>query len=307
MEQTKTSNAVAVISKQNEVTQELLMDYLKQTHSNLMQNEMQQFIAIAMTFNLNPWKKEVYPIAYGQGNGRKLSIIVGYEVYLRRAEEFPQYDGYQTFFTDEGANMRCTCNVYRKDRNHETSATVYLREYTQNNSMWNTKPHVMLEKVAIATALRRAFPSVFNGMPYIADELPDEMTGRNDLNSKGYQEVVVEQNAHKPSEPTPEPPKEKHDPKDAKASLLSAVKTYNTKQFAAMLQMFANQDDEAHGYVVEKLKENGWSTPKMVPSDRYKDVVEWFYMAKDGGVVEENETAKEEVTENVVDTEEVPF
>ncbi len=307
MVQEKTSNAVAVISKQNEVTQELLMDYLKQTHSNLMQNEMQQFIAIAMTFNLNPWKKEVYPIAYGQGNGRKLSIIVGYEVYLRRAEEFPQYDGYQTFFTDEGSNMRCTCNVYRKDRGHETSATVYLREYTQNNSMWNTKPHVMLEKVAIATALRRAFPSVFNGMPYIADELPDEMTGRNDLNSKGFQEVSVEQPAVKANEIAPEQPKEKYDPKDAKASLLVAINTYNTKQFAAMLQMFANQDDEAHSYVVEKLKENGWTTPKTVPSDRYKDVVEWFYKAHEGGQKSEEKNEEQESKANEVTTEEVPF
>ena len=49
----------------------------------------------------------------------------------------------------EGANMGCSCIVHRKDRNHPIGSTVFLREYSQNNAMWNTKPHVMLEKVAI--------------------------------------------------------------------------------------------------------------------------------------------------------------
>ncbi len=190
MEQ-KTNTAVAVSTEQNRVTQKLLMDYLKQTNSNLLPNEQNQFLAIASTFNLNPWKREVYAVAYGQGNSRKLSIIVGYEVYLRRAEEFPQYDGYETKFFGEGASMGCSCIVHRKDRNHPIGSTVFLREYSQNNAMWNTKPHVMLEKVAIATAMRRAFPSEFNGMPYTSDELPDNMTkGAEVLDRNGYVEVV---------------------------------------------------------------------------------------------------------------------
>ena len=191
--ETKENTAVAVTTEQNRVTQQLLMDYLKQTNSNLLPNEQQQFLAIAGTFNLNPWKREVYAIAYGQGNGRKLSIIVGYEVYLRRAEEFPQYDGYETEFSGKGPDMSCTCKVYRKDRSRPVGSTVFLREYSQNNQMWNTKPHVMLEKVAIATAMRRAFPSEFNGMPYIADELPDKMTNGGkapDAEFAGYAEVV---------------------------------------------------------------------------------------------------------------------
>lgn len=184
-----TNKAVAATTKQNEVTKQLLMDFLKQTNSNLLPNEMAQFVAIATTFNLNPWKREIYPIAYGDGNRRKLSIIVGYEVYLRRAEEFPQYDGYETTFFGEGANMGCSCKVFRKDRNHAIGSTVFLREYNQGNQMWNTKPHVMLEKVAIATAMRRAFPSEFNGMPYTADELPDKMTGGEKLREQGFVEV----------------------------------------------------------------------------------------------------------------------
>ena len=198
MEQQNNNTAVAVTTEQNRVTQKLLMDYLKQTNSGLLANEQAQFLAIAQTFNLNPWKREVYAVAYGQGQGRKLSIIVGYEVYLRRAEEFPQYDGYETSFFGEGANMGCTCTVHRKDRNHPIGATVFLKEYTQGNKMWNEKPHVMLEKVAIATAMRRAFPSEFNGMPYTSDELPDNMTkGAEILERHGFAEVAqVAQETH---------------------------------------------------------------------------------------------------------------
>lgn len=67
---------------------------------------------------------------------------------------------------------------------------------------------------------------------------------------------------------------------DPKASLLTAVKNYTTGQFSSMLKMFAAQDDEAHAYVIEQLKNNGWATPKEVPADRYADVVEWFYSAR---------------------------
>ena len=188
------SNEVTTTTEQNEAQiKQLCIDYLKQTNSNLMPNEQAQFLAISCAFGLNPYKKEVYPIAYGQGNNRKLSIIVGYEVYLKRAESYKQYDGYVVEWEGNGADLRAKCTVYRKDRNHPTVSTVWLREYTQNNSMWNTKPHVMLEKVAIATALRRAFPVEMGGMPYIADELPDYMTVADKLQSQGLQEVQPEQ------------------------------------------------------------------------------------------------------------------
>lgn len=184
------SNELATTTEQNEANiRALCLDYLKQTNSNLTPNEQAQFLAIACAFGLNPYKKEIYPIAYGQGSSRKLSIIVGYEVYLKRAESYKQYDGYVVDWEGNGADLRAKCTVYRKDRNHPTVSTVWLREYTQNNSQWNRMPHVMLEKVAIATALRRAFPVEMGGMPYIADELPDYMTGADKLQSQGYTEV----------------------------------------------------------------------------------------------------------------------
>lgn len=254
MEQ-KNNTAVAVQStEQNRVTQQLLMDYLKQTNSGLLANEQAQFLAIAQTFNLNPWKREVYAVAYGQGQGRKLSIIVGYEVYLRRAEEFPQYDGYETEFFGEGPNLGCTCKVYRKDRTRPTGATVFLKEYTQNNKMWNEKTHVMLEKVAIATAMRRAFPSEFNGMPYIADELPDNMTGADRLNQQGYTEIPQEHE---------DVPKKKA---QSKKELTADEKSEN---FRKMMDELKAKNEKVLSQVMEKLEYESYDD---VPEESRKDV-----------------------------------
>ncbi len=185
MEQ-QNSNAV-VATEQNKVTKELCIQFLKSQHTDLTQGEFEMFAAVAIAFNLNPYLKEIYPIKYSG----KMNLITGYQTYIKRAETFPQFDGYDTEFEGEGKNLCCVCNVYRKDRSRPTTARVYFSEYTQNNTMWNTKPHVMLEKVAIGTAFRRAFPTDMGGMPYTTEEIRAE----DELKAQGYTEVQPEQTA----------------------------------------------------------------------------------------------------------------
>ena len=248
------ANELATTTEMSEAQiKALCMDYLKQTNSNLMPNEQAQFMAISCAFGLNPYKKEVYPIAYGQGNNRKLSIIVGYEVYLKRAESYKQYDGYVVEWEGNGADLRAKCTVYRKDRNHPTVSTVWLREYTQNNSMWNTKPHVMLEKVAIATALRRAFPVEMGGMPYIADELPDYMTGADKLQSQGYTEVPHDN--PQPQASAPHPQKKELDEE--------------TKQFMDGMKGLWTQAPEIYKSTMDEF---GFKSANNVPPERRTEV-----------------------------------
>ena len=247
------ANELATTTEMSEAQiKALCMDYLKQTNSNLLPNEQAQFMAISCAFGLNPYKKEVYPIAYGQGNNRKLSIIVGYEVYLKRAESYKQYDGYVVEWEGNGADLRAKCTVYRKDRNHPTVSTVWLREYTQNNSMWNTKPHVMLEKVAIATALRRAFPVEMGGMPYIADELPDYMTGADKLQSQGYTEVPQEA---QPQASAPHPQKK--------------VIDEETKKFLEGMERLYTQSQEIYKKTMEEF---GFNKALSIPVERRGEV-----------------------------------
>lgn len=73
------------------------------------------------------------------------------------------------------------------------------------------------------------------------------------------------------------PQANKVDKSDPKAALLKAVKTYTTKQFAAMLTMFKTQNEGAHAEVVKVLHDNGWTKPNDVPSEKYTEIVEQFY------------------------------
>jgi len=150
--------------------------------TQLEPSEKKMFIAIATEFQLNPFKREIYCVPYGEGKYRKLSIITGYEVYLKRAERSGLLDGWNLETIGTGNDMQSTITIYRKDRQHPVKKTVRYSEYVQTKhdgtitKFWKEKPVTMIEKVATAQGFRLAFPDELGGMPYTADELPEEMT-----------------------------------------------------------------------------------------------------------------------------------
>ena len=183
-------NAVTTVTEQNQITAKLLNDYFATLTDKLTDVQRNQFAAVAQAFGLNPFKREIYATTYRNKDGHTvMSIVTGYEVYLKRAEANPNYNGFETKFDLVNKEMCCTCKVYRKDRTMPVSSTVWMSEYSTGRNLWVSKPRMMLEKVAIATAFRRAFPCDFGGMPYTNDELPDHMTGADKLEQQGYTEV----------------------------------------------------------------------------------------------------------------------
>lgn len=195
MEQATSNTAVAVqTTEQNQVTAKLLNDYLNTITDKLTAAQRSQFVAVASAFGLNPFKREIYATTYKNKEGNTvMSIVTGYEVYLKRAEMNTNYNGFKTQFAAVNGEMCCTCEVYRKDRTMPVTSTVWMSEYSTGRSLWQSKPRMMLEKVAIATAFRRAFPMDFGGMPYTNDELPEHMTGTEKLQQQGLTEVQPEQ------------------------------------------------------------------------------------------------------------------
>lgn len=209
------TTALATVSEDNKVTQELLLDYLKTMNKGLTAQQTKQFLAVASAFGLNPWKREIYAVTFKGKNGTEMSVVTGYETYIKRAEANPNYDGYdiefkggfeRKTFMKQGeygpynvtevvpkGDVSCVCTVYRKDRSHPVREEVFFDEYDQKNSMWKSKPRTMLKKVAIVSAFRKAFPFDLGGMPYTSDELPDNMTGAEMLNAQGHVEVSVEE------------------------------------------------------------------------------------------------------------------
>ena len=184
------ANEIATTSEQNQITAKLLSDYFATLTDKLTDVQRNQFAAVAQAFGLNPFKREIYATTYRNKDGQTvMSIVTGYEVYLKRAEMNPNYNGFETNFQVVNGEMGCTCKVYRKDRTMPVTSTVWMSEYSTGRSLWASKPRMMLEKVAIATAFRRAFPCDFGGMPYTTDELPEHMTGADKLEQQGFTEV----------------------------------------------------------------------------------------------------------------------
>ncbi len=59
--------------------------------------------------------------------------------------------------TDVPFPVWARCRVKRRDRDREIVTTVYFREYNSGYSQWQSKPRTMIEKVAEAQALKKAF------------------------------------------------------------------------------------------------------------------------------------------------------
>lgn len=164
-----------------DVQKQTILDYLKAfgLASELTEAEKLQFIEIAQAFKLNPFKREIHVAVFGEGESRRMSIVVGYETYLKRAERTGKLDGWNVSIDGEGENMVATVEIWRRDWSHSFRHQVYWREAVQkkrdgtSTSFWAKQPRLMLRKVALAQGFRWAFPEDLSGLPYDAAELPD--------------------------------------------------------------------------------------------------------------------------------------
>ena len=106
------NNAVATVTEQNQITAKLLNDYFATLTDKLTDVQRNQFAAVAQAFGLNPFKREIYATTYRNKDGQTvMSIVTGYEVYLKRAEMNPNYNGFETNFQVVNGEMGCTCKV----------------------------------------------------------------------------------------------------------------------------------------------------------------------------------------------------
>jgi phage recombination protein Bet len=187
------NNQVASMEPQKEravaerITEAKLVSWMESfgLAKQLLPNEKKQFIEIATAYQLNPFKREIYCNAYGEGQYRQLSIITGYEVYLKRAERTGDLAGWNC--TTEGSvekkDLRAIITIHRKSWNMPLVHEVEYSEYIQTKKdgtptkFWSGKPKTMIKKVAMAQGFRLAFPDELGGMPYTSDELPTHMTG----------------------------------------------------------------------------------------------------------------------------------
>jgi len=147
------------------------------------------FLAVAYQMQLNPLKREIHAVSIWDSDlKRKVLIpVVGYEVYIKRAEEsgrmeYWRPDGSGSIDQDhwDRSDYQASVIIKRKDqpcefrwtcRYAECVATVKENGQIFPNSMWRKRPYFMTQKCAIGQGFRLAFPDVLLDMPYVDAEI----------------------------------------------------------------------------------------------------------------------------------------
>jgi len=166
---------------EQKVQKETVIEYLKAYgyDKSLSVSEQNQFIQTALANDLNPFKREIHIAVYGEGANRKVSIITGYQNYLKRADRTGNLDGWRAWLEGDGSCMKAVVEIFRKDWTHSFTHEVYWEEAVQKKKdgsptqFWAKQPRFQLRKVAMAQAFRLAFPDELGSLPYETAELPD--------------------------------------------------------------------------------------------------------------------------------------
>jgi len=157
-----------------------IVEYIS-TDSSVTEKEVVQFLNMCKYLKLNPFLKEIYLIKYKDSPA---TFVISYQTLLKRAEENKNFDGYETEVKGEIPNMSATATVYRKDRSYPVKITVNYSEAVKTvmdrqtkelrpTNMWKNMPEWMLRKVALARALKEAFPSAVGNAEVSVSEIVD--------------------------------------------------------------------------------------------------------------------------------------
>jgi phage recombination protein Bet len=145
------------------VDKETIQNYLFTSDTTLTEKQQEMFLQIASRNNLDPFKREIYAIAYGN----EFSIVTGYEVYIQRAERTGKLSGWSCVNTEAGAKL----TIHRSDWEQPFEWEVDNEEFNKEQSSWKKIPRFMIKKVCIGQGFRLAFPDELGGLPYLKEEM----------------------------------------------------------------------------------------------------------------------------------------
>ena len=103
-------------SQIEKVTEQILVSHLENLGllKDLTKGEKDTYIQICKAYNLNPFKREIHVSKFNN----VMSIITGYETYIKRAERSGLLDGWEvrTEGTVKDGTLKAIITIYRKDR-----------------------------------------------------------------------------------------------------------------------------------------------------------------------------------------------
>lgn len=161
-----------------------IMKYVLGGQGSITEPEMAKTIMTCAARKLNPLSGDVHILPFNDKKTglTKLNICPSIDFYQSRAMEHPKYRGIQdgiVVIANGVLAKKIGCAVYEElgERLIGGWAAVYvegfekpvctevsLKEYSTHKSLWNSKPATMINKVAKAQALRKAFPAMFQGL-----------------------------------------------------------------------------------------------------------------------------------------------
>ncbi|MBC8630293.1 phage recombination protein Bet [[Eubacterium] tenue] len=176
------------------LTADTVRNYLTSGNGKVSDQEVIMFIELCKAQNLNPFVRDAYLVK--MGDAYPAQIIVGKDVFIKRASEHHNFNGMKAGIVvlDKNGDIKERegalklpgeelvggwCEVYLKDKDFPVKSVVSFEEYAQKtkagtlNSMWSTKGATMIRKVAQSQALREAFPNELRGL-YQQEEMGTE-------------------------------------------------------------------------------------------------------------------------------------
>lgn len=147
--------------------------------------EVKMFVELCKAQRLNPFLREAYLVKFGSNPAQ---IIVGKDVFLKRARSNPKFKGFKagiivetkdgiyqhrpgTFYTPGEKIVGGFCKVAIEGWEFPLEHTVAMSEFSRGTATWKSMPAVMIRKVALVQALREAFPEDFQQL-YSEEEMP---------------------------------------------------------------------------------------------------------------------------------------
>lgn len=173
---------------------------LAENNPRLEKDDFISFIHKCVLSGADPRKDQVYliprEVGYKLPNGQwapdkkvKGTVVFAYQFFIARAHATGLLDGFEVESTiDEytcpstGKNKKsitAKATVYRKDQRYPVTYKARFWEFAgmdrrgQLSPQWASKPYLMIEKCAIANAMRLAFPDQMSGM-YTREEMSHE-------------------------------------------------------------------------------------------------------------------------------------
>lgn len=153
--------------------------------SKVTDAEVKMFTELCKAQRLNPFLREAYLVKFGNNPAQ---IIVGKDVFLKRARANPKFKGFKagiivetkdgsyqnrpgTFYTPGEKIVGGFCKVAIEGWDFPLEHNVAMSEFSRSTATWKSMPAVMIRKVALVQALREAFPEDFQQL-YSEEEMP---------------------------------------------------------------------------------------------------------------------------------------